>query len=84
MSAFIQRDGTINLIVRAYLVENNKNRLLTRRGVRVLVRFSKGAQVINQGPQVFSKGIQMFKFSIKGCGFSVKGYIFSAKGSDFL
>ena len=30
LSAFIQPDGSINLIFRTYLVENNEGQLLTR------------------------------------------------------
>ena len=30
MSAFIQRDGSINPMFRSYLVENNEGQLLTR------------------------------------------------------
>ena len=30
LSAFIQRDGSINPIFRSYLVENNEGQLLTR------------------------------------------------------
>ena len=32
MSAFIQPDGSINPILRSYLVENNEGQLLTRAG----------------------------------------------------